>query len=325
MRKIAEATSGKFAGKRGLLGRGKRAFSRCCDDWLADIKPRVKPATYAKYSTILRRHILPAFGGRTARGITESEVSRFARGLTDGGLAAKTARDILAVLNAVLAYAAKRAGAPPVRADYPKREKREMRVLTREEQSKLTAYLLRDLDPRKFGVLLALWTGLRLGEACALKWRDISASERTVTVSGTMARLPSERGERRTEVVIGTPKTADSARVIPLTERAAELCERMRPGDPEAFVLTGESGRYIEPRALQYRFARYAADCGLEGVHFHTLRHTFATRCVEAGFEMKSLSEILGHSSPSFTLERYVHSSMDLKRQNMEKLSSLGL
>ena len=81
----------------------------------------------------------------------------------------------------------------------------------------------------------------------------------------------------------------------------------------------------MEPRTLQYRLEHYTRECGLEGVHFHTLRHTFATRCVEVGFEIKSLSEILGHSNTTITLNRYVHSSMELKRDNMNKLSMIGL
>ena len=93
---------------------------------------------------------------------------------------------------------------------------------------------------------------------------------------------------------------------------------------PEAYVLTGDLDRFVEPRALQYRLAKYTKERNLEGVHYHVLRHTFATRCVEVDFEIKSLSEILGHSSPRITLERYVHSSMELKRDNMKKLSSIG-
>lgn len=103
-----------------------------------------------------------------------------------------------------------------------------------------------------------------------------------------------------------------------------ELCDRMRHENGAAYILTG-SERCMEPRTLQYRMKKYARDCGLDGVHFHTLRHTFATRAVEAGFEIKSLSEILGHSTTTITLDRYVHSSLELKRENMRKLSEIGM
>ena len=173
---------------------------------------------------------------------------------------------------------------------YPRCARREMRVLSREEQERFAAYLMKDMGECKFGVLLTLSTGIRIGELCALRWGNILLSERT----------------------------------IPLTDFAAELCARMTPGCEDAYVLTG-TREYMEPRALQYRMEKYTRACALEGVHFHTLRHTFATRAVEVGFEIKSLSEILGHASTKVTLDRYVHSSMQLKRDNMNKLAAVGV
>jgi integrase len=108
-----------------------------------------------------------------------------------------------------------------------------------------------------------------------------------------------------------------------LTDYAAELCRRWKAKNSAAYLLTGSEDHFIEPRCLQYRMKQYTKACGLENVHFHTLRHTFATRCVEVDFEIKSLSEILGHPSPTVTLERYVHSSMELKRSNMNMIVSL--
>ena len=115
-----------------------------------------------------------------------------------------------------------------------------------------------------------------------------------------------------------------SVRTIPLTDGARALCARFDPHCPEAFLLTGTEA-FMEPRQVQKRLAKYTRECGLEGVHFHTIRHTFATRCVEVGFELKSLSEILGHANTGITLDRYVHSSMELKRENMDKLTAAGL
>ena len=130
--------------------------------------------------------------------------------------------------------------------------------------------------------------------------------------------------ESKTRIIVGAPKSEMSQRTIPLTEQAAELCGRMNPQSKAAYILTG-TDKFMEPRTLQYRLEKYTRDCGLEGVHFHTLRHTFATRCVEVGFEIKSLSEILGHASTTITLDRYVHASIDLKRDNMNKLATVWL
>ena len=199
-----------------------------------------------------------------------------------------------------------------------------MRVLSREEQRCLTEYLMTDMDDCKFGILLSMFSGIRIGELCALRWENISLKDNTVKITSTMQRIRELDGDGKTKILIGSPKSDTSQRIIPLTEQAASLCDRMKSQDKDTYILTG-SDKYMEPRTLQYRFERYTRECGLEGVHFHTLRHTFATRCVEVGFEIKSLSEILGHANTSITLDRYVHSSIDLKRDNMNKLNAVGL
>lgn len=164
-----------------------------------------------------------------------------------------------------------------------------------------------------------------IGELCALQWGSISLREKTIRIAATLQRLrdTDEAGTTRTRVVIGSPKSDTSVRTIPMTAYMAELCGKMHPGSATAYVLTGTDA-YMEPRALQYRMEKYTRDCGLEDVHFHTLRHTFATRAVEVGFEIKSLSEVLGHANTTITLDRYVHSSMELKRDNMSKLEAVG-
>ena len=167
---------------------------------------------------------------------------------------------------------------------------------------------------------------MRIGEICALRWENISLKDGIIKINSTMQRLRDFNVNRttKTKIIISDPKSDTSARIIPLSEFAINLCKKFVPSSPTAFVLSGSSSEFIEPRTLQYKMERYTKDCGLEDVHFHTLRHTFATRCVEGGFEIKSLSEILGHSSPQITLERYVHSSLELKRDNMNKVVMVG-
>lgn len=128
----------------------------------------------------------------------------------------------------------------------------------------------------------------------------------------------------KTKIVVSDPKSNHSLRIIPLNDYAVELCAQWYLSEPSAYILTGATDRFMEPRSLQYRLGKYTRECNLEGVHFHTLRHTFATRCVEVNFEIKSLSEILGHASSRITLDRYVHSSVELKRENMKKLALIG-
>ena len=196
-------------------------------------------------------------------------------------------------------------GFPAIEINYPKLGKKEMRVLSREEQTRFVAYLLEDMDTCKFGVLLTLFTGVRIGELCALQWGNISLKEQTIRIDATLQRLrdtsTADNPGSRTRIVIGTPKSDTSIRTIPITDYTAELCGKMNPHSSAAYVLTGAED-YMEPRALQYRMEKYTRECGLKGVHFHTLRHTFATRAVEVGFEIKSLSEVLGHATTTITL-----------------------
>lgn len=306
----------------------RHRFAFYCDEWLRLRKAKVKEATYIKYDTALEKHIKPKLGGCFPLGLSTGLIDDFTRELLlEDELAPKTVHDILVVLHGVLKFTATRFPGifPVVEINYPKCGRKEMRVLSREEQQRFISYLLTDMDTCKFGVLLTLFTGVRIGELCALQWGCISMRDKTIRIAATLQRLrdTDKTGTTRTRIVIGAPKSDTSVRTIPMTNYAAALCGKMRPGSEAAYVLTGTEA-YMEPRALQYRMEKYTRDCGLEGVHFHTLRHTFATRAVEVGFEIKSLSEVLGHANTTITLDRYVHSSMELKRDNMSKLEAVG-
>ena len=302
---------------------GRNRFSWYCGQWLESKRGAVKESTYIKYISVVDKYIRPRLGSLYPLAITSAAVGKFSAGLADT-LSPKTVKDILAVLRAIVQYTAKQFPGifPAVDIPAPRQTRGQIRVLSPAEQAKLVNYLSQEMDCCKFGVLLALRTGMRIGELCALTWADISLTDNTVYIRSTMQRIRNlgETGGK-TRVITGPPKSEAAVRVIPITEQTAALCSRMAA---TGYVLTGGE-QYMEPRTLQYRLKRYTQDCGLEGVHFHTLRHTFATRCVEAGFELKSLSEILGHSTVSVTMNRYVHASLDLKRDNMRKLAAVGL
>ena len=285
-------------------------------------KSRLRESTYVKYESVLRCHILPKLGGCYAPGFSTQIIEAFKAELLEEGLSVQSIKNILMVLHAVLCYTAKQYPGvfPAVDIRYPREAKKEPRVLTHEEQKRFVAYLQENMDECKFGVLLALTTGLRIGEICALKWENLSLQSNTIQISATMQRIKNLSGDGKTKILIGDPKSDTSVRTIPLSDESVRLCRQKDPHCPAAYILTGTEN-YMEPRKLQRRLRQYTRDCGLEGVHFHTLRHTFATRCMEVGFELKSLSEVLGHAKTSTTLDRYIHSSLDVKRTNMAKLS----
>ena len=325
--KVLQCKAALVTGRSIPQNKAKHRFGYYCDTWLESVKANLKAATLVKYASILEKHIKPKLGGCYPLGLSTGLMDRFRDDLLFvDELSPKTVKDVLVLLRSVLNYTAKQFPNmfPQIEITYPKEAKKEMRVLSRDEQQRLVGYLQDETDACKFGVLLSLFTGIRIGELCALRWENVSLTDNTIKISSTMQRLQDPDGGAKTKITIGTPKSDTSQRTIPLTEQAAEICRRMYPRNKAAYVLTGTE-KYMEPRTLQYRLEKYTRDCGLEGVHFHTLRHTFATRCVEVGFEIKSLSEILGHASTTITLDRYVHASIALKRDNMSKLAAVGL
>ena len=194
--------------------------------------------------------------------------------------------------------------------------------MTATEQKQLQQYLYNNLSDRNLGILVCLFTGIRIGEICALKWDDISFTEKHIKIQRTMQRIQCDEDERKTKIIITTPKSKCSLRTIPLPDIVIERIEKDFQ-NREGYVLTGQKDIFVEPRTMQNHFKRVLEECKIRNVNYHVLRHTFATRCIELGFDIKSLSEILGHASVNITMNRYVHPSMELKRENMNKLNDL--
>lgn len=307
------------------------AFSHYCDKWLFTNKPRLKASSYEKYNANINKHIKPFFGDRLPREITSEEIDSFTQMLLyEKKLSVKTVHSILTLLHSLLSYVSKRSGErlPDLEITYPKAYRKNVRVLDEKEEEALTEILAQDMDFCKFGIYLALRTGMRIGEICALRWCDISFETSTIAVCHTAQRLPKESGSRpeggddpKTVLILDSPKSESSLRTIPLMPDIAALCKLFFTENPNAFVFTGTE-KCLDPRKLQRHLKKYLLECGIEEAHFHTLRHTFATRCIEAGFDVKTLSEILGHSNINITMNQYVHPSLDLKRENMNRLKA---
>lgn len=282
--------------------------------WLTSRINTIKRSTYLKYESVIRNHLSPGIGQTQIRYLSSQMIDRFAdeKLHSKTPLSPKTVNDILAILGLALSFAEQEYGVPKPRICRVKEPHKEMRVLSIVEQQELETYLLQGMDSCKFGVLLALYTGLRIGELCALQWDDFK--DGTIVINKSMHRIKSGG---KTIIETTTPKSRSSIRVIPLPSFIMNFVEQFKS---EGAVMKTSQGKLVEPRLMQFRFKKYTAECNLSNVSFHALRHTFATRCVEAGFDIKSLSEILGHTDVKTTLNRYVHSSFELKRCNMDKL-----
>lgn len=306
-------------------------YEQILDEWLCAVRLNVKESTYARYDHLIKTHIEPHLGkcrlshlGATL--IEEYILMQLSNGRLDGkgALSPKTVTDILTIIKSTFEYAEYKGYTIPCnisKLNIKKREK-EMRVLSYEEQECLVRVLTQNMDRCKFGTLLSLYTGIRIGELCALKWEDVNLAQSTLVIRKTMQRIQNhdENSNHKTKIIITEPKSKCSVRKIPLPKFIVEYAIQFI-SEPNDYILSGKPDKFIEPRTMQNRFKSYVTESGIESANFHSLRHTFATRCVEVGFEIKSLSEILGHANVNITLNRYVHSSFELKCSNMNKLA----
>ena len=286
-------------------------------EWLLVNQTRLKTSSYQRYEGFYRNHIEKNIGSVRIVYMTTTTLHAFAVNRLESGLSPQSVNAVLVFLHSVLVYGGRQYKLSVPDIVYLAVPKKEMRVLSVEEQQALVKYLMTNLDIYKLGVLMALYMGLRIGELCGLQWGDIR--DDCITVRRTVQRLKKEHGTG-TVLHVGTPKTNSSTRVVPIPSFLQPLIEGFRGEEDEQYFLTARAQELPEPRTMQYKFTAYLKAAEVEPANFHALRHTFATRCVECGFEIKSLSEVLGHSNVNTTLNKYVHSSLELKRENMERL-----
>lgn len=309
----------------------KQLFSTLALEWFESIKLHTKVSTQNKYYNLLTSYILPQYGDKSFDSITYEFVEAHCKYLLESGgkkatgLSPKTVKDVLSIIRNISKFAIRKNIhiACDVTAIQIKQNTTPMRILSKYEQDLLCDYIVKNQEACNIGILVCLFTGMRIGEICALRWEDISFSSKTIHIHQTLQRIQirSDNGPK-TQIIVTTPKSSCSIRTIPIPE---ELCKILLAHKKSSvgFFLTNDKDKYIEPRSMQNKFKKILKAAGIEDTNFHTLRHTFATRCIEVGFDVKSLSEILGHASVNITMNRYVHPSFDMKKENMQKLSDL--
>lgn len=310
----------------------ERYFGEVLFLWMENNRIRLKGGSVKKYQYLIDRHILPSLGGMKLSQITSTAVNSFlAQKLNNGrldksgSLSASYVRGIMLIINAALEFAANENMCTPLKNPIykPIALKKDIQILKPEEQKRLEAMLSTSNDPTAVGIYISLHTGIRIGEICALSWKDIDIENHVIHIRHTVARVKSEDGPEVTSgLMIDTPKTKASSRDIPISSTLMPVLKAVRSTSVSEYVVSDNAG-FVSPRTYEYRFHRILDECGVESINYHALRHTFATRCIEAGVDVKSLSEILGHSNVSVTLNTYVHSSMEMKRSQLEKLAEV--
>ncbi|MEG2383812.1 MAG: tyrosine-type recombinase/integrase [Oscillospiraceae bacterium] len=316
-----EAAQRRF-GKR-QSDESRLSFDDLADNWLKSAKQRLKKTTFSTYSGIVDSHLRPEFAGVFAEEIGDGSIHAFLTNKCSESsqLSASTLRGIANVLKQIVTFG--HDYGVPAHSEAckcsPKSTKGGIEVLTEDEERRILARLGDHPRGADLGILISLKTGLRIGEVCALKWGDISLDLGTLSVNRTVQRIKSFEEGAKTTIYFGEPKSADSRRKIPLSPALTEVLENSRGGENE-FVTSCRADKTVEPRTMQRHFKTVLRKAGVRELNFHVLRHSFATKCVERGFDIKSLSMILGHSDVSITLNTYVHPSNERLRNMMALL-----
>ncbi len=295
--------------------------------WKADKCLYVKRSTFAAYSLLINNHLLPAFAD--CKDISEDHVQRFVFEKLDEGLSQKSIKDMLVVLKMILRYGAKHKLIEQKQIDirFPTEgTRKDIEVLSRADQRKIMIHVMENPTFQNLGIYICLSTGLRIGEVCALTWDDIDIESGVINITKTLQRIYLSEGPvKRTELIIGTPKSQTSIRKVPMTEELIKTLKPLKKNTMGSSYILTNSESPTEPRRYREHYKRVTDKLGIPPMKFHGLRHSFATRCIESRCDYKTVSVLLGHSNISTTLNLYVHPNMEQKKQCVEQMyESIG-
>lgn len=302
------------------------SFTQVASLWKVDKRRWVKPSTYAIYVQIANKHILPFFGELSQEQLNESSIQRFTDGLLARGLSLSSIRDALMILKMILRYGEKLSAWPHIVYDihFPTTMEQctEVPVFSVTDQRKLLTYLCKNFSFRNLGILICLYSGLRIGEVCALQWKDLNITAGVIHVSKTVQRIWLSDGEERNyALVVGPPKTATSVRDIPICKELMKVLRPLRKIMAEDYYVVSNASEPLEPRYYRDYFRKVLSTAGIPPIRFHALRHSFATRCIESKCDYKTVSVILGHASIATTMDLYVHPGFAEKKKAIEKMA----
>lgn len=309
-----------FIQKKDLLIFDKTYVGYTINSWLNFVKIKNKKSTYSNYQYIVSARIIPRFAKIKKETLSIEHITAFITDLFMEGLREKTVKDILIILQQILKF-----GNIEINFPMPKIPKREIQIFQKEEQAQLEKELLKNRNPQTFGIYLCLYTGLRIGELCALQWKNIDLNKRKIKVQKTLIRIknPEKEEKRKTMIILDDPKSLSSIREIPLPNFLIPILHELKQNHTCHTYLLSGTEKWIETRTYFNQYKKILKKLDLQNYSFHALRHTFATRCIENGCDPKTLSEILGHASVQITLERYVHPNYENKVRVINQLKPL--
>jgi len=302
------------------------SFKEVSNEWLQVKKLSIKNSSYEKYENIVLTHLDKNFGELNIHQINEKMIfSYFQERIKIKDYSTSTLKGIRYVLKAILDYAQFKYHIATINFSFIKLGKSNngYKPLTIEQKEALENYCFNHLDNKSLMILLSLYGGFRVGEVAGLKWEDIDFETGIVSVNRTIERLKNnDNNSTKTQLMELEPKTSTSKRLVPLPDFIMNYVKSyyklMCPKEQSYYIYTN-SEKISDPRNVQYHFQKICNLYDFE-INFHSLRHTYATNCVMSDIDIKSLSEILGHSSVSITLDIYVHSSLEFKKAQIQKI-----
>ena len=306
-------------------------FSQLAKQWLVSIKHGIKESTLAHYHYVLHRYLLPILGEVPVKKLDEQRLEQAVLQIispvdkSHAPLGYSSAKECLTMVRQICKYAARLRLMRPVDIliKLPQPAHRQTIPFSSQEQANVQAFVLKQPTPRKVGLLLQMQLGLRIGEVCGLQWGDFDLNAGNLTIKRTVSRIGCPGGYTR--VVIQPPKTRSSSRSIPIPKELLKLLRSLK-GETlsETWFLSGRLDKPVEPRCYRKSIQGYLRRAAVRQLHPHALRHTFATTCLQAGCDIKTLSELLGHADANITLKRYVHSNMTRKRTELEQVYAVS-
>lgn len=300
----------------------EKTINQITEEWKEEKKKYVKKSTYAAYQLLIQNHIKPYFGDLYE--VNEEKIQQFVFDKLDAGLSEKTIRDIIIVLKMILKFGIKNGYLEYVQIDakFPsKQEKKDLDVLSKADQKKFMEHLRNNFTFKNLGIFICLSTGMRIGEICGLRWCDVDTAEGVIKVRHTLQRIYIIEGEtRHTELLLDTPKTANSVRDIPMSNELLKMLKSLNKVVNENYYVISNDIKPIEPRTYRNYYKKLCKQLDIPKLKFHGLRHSFATRCIESKADYKTVSVLLGHSNISTTLNLYVHPNKEQKKKTIDKM-----
>lgn len=300
----------------------EKTINQITEEWKEEKKKYVKKSTYAAYQLLIQNHIKLYFGDLYE--VNEEKVQQFVFDKLDAGLSEKTIRDIIIVLKMILKFGIKNGYLEYVQIDakFPsKQEKKDLDVLSKADQKKFMEHLRNNFTFKNLGIFICLSTGMRIGEICGLRWCDVDTVEGVIKVRHTLQRIYIIEGKtRHTELLLDTPKTANSVRDIPMSSELLKMLKSLNKVVNENYYVIANDIKPIEPRTYRNYYKKLCKQLDIPELKFHGLRHSFATRCIESKADYKTVSVLLGHSNISTTLNLYVHPNKEQKKKTIDKM-----